>query len=128
MNTIMFVPLVHIGDHPEEVPILVLLLTIVSYILKMMNDKRKDKKVRRVDDNELRRVEKKMEDQPDSTLSGRSKPNPGRKMIDLVEVIHDDQKEFKAETAKNFAQQNARLDKMTEDIGYLRGRIDGGRR
>ena len=64
------------------------------------------------------RVEKRLEDEwtnGDATLSGSK--NPGRTLPQLVELVHDDLKEFKRET-------NRDLRTITDDVGRIKGKLD----
>ena len=64
------------------------------------------------------RVEKRLEDEwanGDATLSGSK--NPGRTLPQLVELVHDDLKEFKRET-------NRSMSTLKDDVGRIKGKLD----
>lgn len=64
------------------------------------------------------RVEKRLEREwtnGDDTLTGAA--NPGRTLPQLVELVHDDLKEFKRET-------NRDLRIITDDVGRIKGKLD----
>ncbi len=64
------------------------------------------------------RVEKRLEKEwtnGDDTLTGAS--NPGRTLPQLVELVHDDLKEFKRETNRN-------MNALNQDVGRIKGKLD----
>lgn len=98
-------------DNPVEAPLWLAVLSTVGYIIRHWFQSRKY----RVN---LKELEQKMENDPDNSIS--IVKNPGRSTVEILDVIHDDLREFKRAT-------NARLDTLTSDVGYLKGRINGGK-
>jgi hypothetical protein len=102
----------HLTENPTEGGLWVMVAGTIAYIVRHWLQSRRFRA-------SALQFEKKLEDSSDSSLS--VSKNPGRTTVELLDVIHEDLKEFKRTT-------NARLDKLTEEVGYLRGRINGGQK
>lgn len=99
----------HLAEHPEEGGLWLGILATIGYIVRHWFQSRKFRA-------SAREFEKKLEDSDDSNLN--TAKNPGRSTVELLDVIHEDLKEFKRAT-------NMRLDTLTSEVGYLKGRING---
>lgn len=109
----MFIPLGHAAEvvnHPEQLGAFGALAFSLYYMAKLAWTARKDKKA-------TRRLESKLENDKDSSLNGIGSPNPGRTTVDLLEVLHDDLRDFKKEATEIHT-------KQAESLGYLRGKLD----
>ena len=99
----------HLAEHPEEGGIWLAIAGTVAYIVRHWFQSRKFRAA-------AKEFEKKLENDPESSLAVAK--NPGRTSVELLEILHSDLTEFKRAT-------NLRLDKLTEEVGYLKGRLNG---
>lgn len=99
----------HITENPTEGGLWVMVAGTIAYIVRHWLQSRKFRA-------SALEFERKLESSDDSSVNVAK--NPGRTTVELLDVIHEDLKEFKRTT-------NARLDKLTEKVGYLEGRING---
>ena len=107
----------YIVKNPGQVPYTMLLLLMAFYLVRHWLSSK-----RYVDD--LKRVEQKIEKDPESNIATIGKPNPGRNTIELVEVVHDDLKSLRIEVRASFNDHRKILDHLQTELGRIKGKLD----
>ncbi len=99
-----------VTQNPERIGMWTMLLGIAYYAARHFWGKRNYEKT-------LKKVEAKIESDEDSSIGRIGRANPGRSTVELVEVLHEDFKEFRTETRQT-------LKEHGRQIGRIEGRLE----